>query len=232
MAGSAARGGAAGAAGGLTTVTPGGGTTATAGRCGAAAPAGALATTGVAGGFEAIAGGAGGGVTIRGSCRTGGMILRGSGRAGAAGGCAATTTGGAALAGAWGVAATEGFAGAWLLRAASSSSCFLARIAFSASPGLEICDRSIFGCAVWWARDAPDADVAARLGACPKCERTRSASSPSSELEWVFASVTPTSGRISRIARGFTSSSRARSLIRTLLIRLFSVCATKSPKCS
>jgi hypothetical protein len=34
--------------------------------------------------------------------------------------------------------------------------------------------------------------------------------------------ATPSSGRMSRIARGLTSNSRARSLIRTLLIRLFS----------
>ena len=54
-----------------------------------------------------------------------------------------------------------------------------------------------------------------------KCRRTRSASSPSSELEWVFFSLTPTSSRTSRMARLFTSSSRAKSLIRTLLIRPF-----------
>lgn len=211
-----------------------GGTTATAGRDAAAAPAGALATTGVAGGLEAIAGGAGGGEMIFGAWRTGGTIRRGSGRAGAAaGGCAATTTGGVGFAGAWVAGGVAGLTGAWLRRAAISSSCFLARIAFSASPGLEICDRSIFGCIVCWPRDAAlDECAAGRLGVCPKCVRTRSASSVSSELECVFASVTPISGRMSRIARGFTSSSRARSLMRTLLIRLFSMCATKSPKCS
>jgi ABC-type sugar transport system permease subunit len=41
------------------------------------------------------------------------------------------------------------------------------------------------------------------------------------ELEWVFFSVTPTSIKASRIALLFTSSSRAKSLIRTLLIRPF-----------
>src|SRR5215469_1311826 len=41
------------------------------------------------------------------------------------------------------------------------------------------------------------------------------------ELEWVFFSVTPTCGSASRMALLFTSSSRARSLIRTLLILPF-----------
>ena len=54
-----------------------------------------------------------------------------------------------------------------------------------------------------------------------KCARTLSASKSSSELEWVFFSVTPTSVNTSRIDLLFTSSSLARSLIRILLIRLF-----------
>src|SRR5580704_955800 len=41
------------------------------------------------------------------------------------------------------------------------------------------------------------------------------------ELEWVFFSVTPTAVSTSRMALLFTSSSLARSLIRTLLIRPF-----------
>jgi hypothetical protein len=40
------------------------------------------------------------------------------------------------------------------------------------------------------------------------------------ELEWVFFSVTPTFGKTSRISLLFTSSSRAKSLIR-IFIRLF-----------
>jgi hypothetical protein len=229
---SAALGGAEGAAGGLTTVTATGGTTATAGRGAVTAPAGALATTGVEGGLEAIAGAEGGTDTIGGAWRTGGMIFRGSGRAGAAGGCATATTGGAGLAGACcGVAATAGFTGAWLRRAAISSSCFFARIAFSASPGLEICERSIFGCRVCWPRNDPLEPCAERLP--PRnCVRTRSASSASRELECVLPSPRPSSTNTSRICRLLTSISRARSLIRTLLIRLFSMSATKSPKCS
>jgi hypothetical protein len=51
-----------------------------------------------------------------------------------------------------------------------------------------------------------------------RCLRTSSASCSSSELECVFFSVTPTTGRTSRIALLLTSNSRARSLIRILLI--------------
>src|SRR5579864_3770470 len=57
--------------------------------------------------------------------------------------------------------------------------------------------------------------------------RTFSASCSSNELEWVFFSVTPTSGSASRMALLLTSSSLARSLIRTLLIRPFF-----SPRCA
>ncbi len=57
----------------------------------------------------------------------------------------------------------------------------------------------------------------------PECSlatrsRIASATSSSSELEWVFLSWTPNSGSTSRITVGFTSSSRASSLIRILLI--------------
>src|SRR5208282_56499 len=51
--------------------------------------------------------------------------------------------------------------------------------------------------------------------------RTFSASWSSIELEWVFFSVTPTRVSTSRMALLLTSSSLARSLIRTLLIRPF-----------
>ncbi len=44
------------------------------------------------------------------------------------------------------------------------------------------------------------------------------ATGSSTELEWVFFSVTPNSGSISRITFGFTSSSRASSLIRIFTI--------------
>jgi hypothetical protein len=51
-----------------------------------------------------------------------------------------------------------------------------------------------------------------------KCSRTLSATSSSMALECECLSVTPISGRKSKMARLFTSSSRARSLIRILLI--------------
>ena len=101
-----------------------------------AAPAGALATTAPAGGFEAIAGVVGG--IMAGAGRGCGTILRGSGRAGVAGGAATVTAGGAAFTPGFvttGAAALLG--GTWLLRASASCSCFFARIAFITSPGLE-----------------------------------------------------------------------------------------------
>ena len=218
---------AAGAAGCFTTTPAGGGATTTTGRAGAT-PTGALATTAPAGGRDAMAGVDGGRETMGGAERGCGTILRGSGLAGAAStGLAAI---GAAAMGAVGLAGATsvGFAGTRAWRASSSSSFFLAWIAFSTSPGLEMCDRSILGAtgsAPWRACAPPacDADFASRA----KCARTFSASSSSSELLCVFPAGTPTSGRTSRIARDLTSSSFARSLIRTLLIRLFSMCAAK-----
>jgi hypothetical protein len=212
------------ATGGLTTTA--GGTTATTGR-GGAAEAGALATTAPAGGFETMAGVAG--VIIGGAGRGCGTILRGSGLAGAAGVAAATaTTGGAGLAGAFGAAGATVRAGAWLLRASSSCSCFLARMAFITSPGLETCERSIFGAMVCEEREDP-APLDAPLVLRSNCARTFSASCSSIELEWVLPSPRPSSPNTSRICRLLTSISRARSLIRTLLIRLFSECAAQSP---
>jgi hypothetical protein len=92
-------------------------------------------------------------------------------------------------------------------------------MALSTSPGLETRDQSIFGFASDSARALPW--LPPGLPPLLKCVRTRSASSASSELECVFFSVTPTSVSTSKIALLFTSSSRAKSLIRTLLIRLF-----------
>jgi hypothetical protein len=130
--------------GGFTTTATGGGTTATIGR-GGTAPAGALAITGPTGGLLAMARVAGGVVTMGGACLTGGIIFLGSGRAGAvvAGGAAATVDAG--LAGVAGAAIGVGRTGVGGLLAPASSSCFLARIAFITSPGLETCDRSILG---------------------------------------------------------------------------------------
>jgi hypothetical protein len=159
--------------------------------------------------------------------------LRGSGRAGAATAGAAAT--GAAAAGAAATATLAGattaaFAGTRACRESSSSSFFLASRAFITSPGLEMFERSILGTtgSAPWRPDAAPACVV-RFASRAKCARTFSASSSSSELECVLPGGTPIPGRTSRIARDFTSSSFARSLIRTLLIRLFSMCAANRP---
>ncbi len=181
--------------------------------------AGRGGTTGVlaavaCGGTTGASGGATGGrcaatvagVTIRGATGIGGGVA-GSGGFGAAGAAGLASCAGA----------TAGLGGA-----GGAAGGFLSRMAFSTSPGLEMCDRSILvlissGLA-WVARD----DLAAP---CPspgplKWARTFSASCSSSELECVFFSVTPTSVSTSRMALLLTSNSLARSLIRILLIRL------------
>ena len=185
---------------------------------------GGRAITGPMGGFAAIAGTEGGGATtMRGSWRGCGTILRGATEAAAstviAGGCGGAGcdgTGFAATAG--GAGAAAGAAGRGLAAAAAASS-LRRNNSRAASPGLETCDQSIFGfCPLPAERDC--VSEAPRLPRF-RYARTRSASSPSSELEWVFFSVTPTAVKVSRISRLLTSSSRARSLIRTLLIRPF-----------
>ncbi len=167
--------GAAVETGGLTTTVTGGGATTTTGRVAAAAPTGGLATTVPIGGRDAIAGGAGGATTMFGAERGCGTILRGSGRTGAVGGGAETVAAGGA--GRAGAAAGGGCVrtGAWLRRASSSSFCLLARMAFSASPGLEIWERSTLGWNPCGAREA--AALEWPPGLDPRnCARTFSAS--------------------------------------------------------
>jgi hypothetical protein len=232
-----AGGGAAGAGGAAATtgrVAAGlaGGAEATAGRCAAAGTAGGTAatggraTTGPAGGFAAMAGAGGGGaVTIGGAWRGWGMTMRrgaGVSALGAAGvltagaGAAATGVAAGGGGGAAGLTAAGGAAcGRGAGRSASSLRCW---IALSTSPGFETRDQSIF-CAVLSALAVAEPPL--RLLPRWKCARTRCASSASSELECVLASVTPTSSSTSRIALLLTSSSLAKSLMRTLLIRPF-----------
>ena len=96
-------------------------------------------------------------------------------------------------------------------------------MALSTSPGREMCDRSILVLISSSPRSGR-ADRAAGAGASDeprRWTRTFSASKSSRELECVFFSVTPTRGSTSRMALLLTSSSLARSLIRTLLIRPF-----------
>jgi hypothetical protein len=175
-----------------------------------------------------------GGATAGGLSTAGAITVRGGiGAAGAAtvgrligiGGAAGFSTGGCSTptCAAGGDTGRGGASGG----AATSLRCV---IAFSTSPGREMCDKSILVLISSSPRspreeDFPDGDKpspAERM-----YTRTFSASCSSRELECVFFSVTPTSGSVSRIALLFTSSSRARSLMRTLLIRPF-----VSPCCS
>jgi hypothetical protein len=185
--------------------------------CAAAPWTGGFAITGPVGGLAAIAGTEGGGaITMRGSCRGCGTIFRG------AGGAASTAdrcAGAGGVAGAAGVGAAGGAAAATGRGLGDAASSLRRRISRIASPGFDTCDQSIFGfCPL-----PPERCCASEAARLPRCRyaRTRSASSLSRELEWVFFSVTPTAVKVSRISRLLTSSSRARSLIRTLLIRLF-----------
>jgi hypothetical protein len=101
--------------------------------------------------------------------------------------------------------------------------CCLLMMAFNASPGLEIWERSIL-VLISSASERPGREDRLEVGAelaLRRRARTLSASWSSRELEWLFFSVTPISGSTSRIDLLLTSSSLARSLIRILLIRPF-----------
>ncbi len=171
-------------------------------KAGASGAAGAASTTG-GGGATATGGRTGG----RCWATVAGVIMRGarSGAGGAAGGATVRAAGGRFT-----IARGGGGAGV-------STVSLRARIAFIASPGLEILERSIFG-----RNSSPPARWRAAVGPplnSRRYLRTRSASSSSTELEWVFFSVTPTFSRTSRTCLLFTSSSRARSLIRIFIRR-------------
>jgi len=156
---------------------------------------GPLGVVGVGAGAAAAIGAAG--VTAEAVVATGAV--------GRATGAATTVTGGATNA---------GRCGAYL---AACSACLRSRIAFIASPGFEMFERLNDGLA--------SAGRAVGAGRPPRLKyaRTFSASSSSMELECVFFSVTPTASRASRMGLLLTSNSRARSLIRTLLIYPFFV---------
>lgn len=228
-----------------------------AGCCGGAAAAGGLegrcAAGGGCGATEALTDGAGGagGVTTAGAGGAEGRGAAATGLAGATGlstggtiagrGGAGEVTGDAAAVEGAGVGeagfggaggATTGFAatgGAGGRAGGAATASFFWVMALSTSPGREIWDKSI----LVLISSSPRRGRAARAaGDCPSAEprmwaRTFSASWSSMELEWVFFSVTPTSGSASRMALLLTSSSLARSLIRTLLIRPFF-----SPRCA
>jgi hypothetical protein len=133
-----------------------------------------------------------------------------SAEGGGATGVAFTGAGGAA----GGVAATGALAGG---AGGCCCCCSLSLSSLATSPGLEILERSIFG--LTSVADALSREDEPDLA--EKCFRTSTASSSSIELEWVFFSVTPTSGNTSRITLALTSSSLARSLIRIFIRSLF-----------
>jgi len=220
-----------------------GGRGAATGGCGAA-DAEIVGATGDAGGATTAAGGGVGraaaiGATVEAEIDGAvGVTLAGFSATGAAtAGRAGGTTGVAVAAGIEGTpgggvgraagGATAGRAtivgGAGGRTGAGAAASFFCVIALSTSPGREMFDKSI----LVLISSSPRSGRAARAdGACASDEprrwiRTFSASCSSSELEWVFFSVTPTMGSVSRMALLLTSSSLARSLIRTLLIRPF-----------
>ena len=209
------------------------------GRAAVGAAGGALAETvggTPAAGICAVGGGVAGrtGGATTGVGAVGGATTR-TGATGAAGGAATVTAGGVTTGFAAGGATAAG-AGACVTGAVArgavggATASFRCVIAFSTSPGREMFDRSILVLISSSPRSARELDLPA--GDEPSAEerrymRTFSASCSSRELECVFFSVTPTSGSVSRMALLLTSSSRARSLIRTLLIRPFI-----SPRCS
>jgi hypothetical protein len=189
-------------------------------------------TKGLAGGVAGRGGAATGVAGTAGLSAVGGAAAGRGGVAGAVGiatGVGGAAGGGAALDGApgptAGLAATGGAAG----RTGAAAASFFCVIAFSTSPGREICDKSILVLISSSPRSvrAERADEGCASAEPRMWTRTFSASCSSSELEWVFFSVTPTSGSASRMALLLTSSSLARSLIRTLLIRPFF-----SPRCA
>ena len=215
-AGGAIGGAAASTTGWLDEETGGG----TAGRGATGGPAGVWAV-GLTGAAGAIAG-AGGRITDGAGRVVGGVINLGAGAGDAGGLATGAGDAGAALAagagGAAGFVSTSGRGGA--AGGAEAAVCFCV-MSFRTSPGLEIWERSILVLISSVSRAERGARPGAGSADARKCARTLSASWSSSELEWVFFSVTPTSSSTSRIALLLTSSSLARSLIRILLIRPF-----------
>ena len=229
------------------TIIRGGGGGAAVGRAVGAVAGGADAETEGGAADEAICGGGGGIAGRTGGATTGDAATGGgaaAGRTGATGVAVAAAigaegvfagfvAGGATVVGRLTPAsgAATGFSGARIVDGAAArgtaggaAASFFCVIARSTSPGREMFDKSIFVLISSSPRDARELDLPAEDE--PSAEeriytRTFSASCSSKELECVFFSVTPTSGSVSRMALLLTSSSLARSLIRTLLIRPF-----------
>jgi hypothetical protein len=201
----------AGATGGATTADEGGGGGVAgrggtgAGGAGTAAAGAGLSTGGATADRTAGAGGGGTAAIGVGAGVGGGVGFTGAGAGGATTGF--ITTGGAAGRAGGGAAAAS----------------FFCVMAFSTSPGREMCDRSILVLISSSPRKGRElrADELCASAEPRIWARTFSASWSSMELECVFFSVTPTCGSASRMALLLTSSSLARSFIRTLLIRPF-----------
>jgi len=222
-------GGAAGGGGAATTAVGGAGAAGGAGFGGIATAGGAAIAAGAAtGGLGGMTMGAGG----RADATDAGVTNFGAGGS-TAGFTGADGLGGGGATGASGLAATGGAGGLGTARGGACAAASFCKIARSTSPGREMCERSIFVLISLSGRAAREDFVADVSSACArKYLRTRTASCSSRELECVFFSVTPTSGSESRIALLLTSSSRARSLIRILLIHPLASCNRFSLKLS
>ncbi len=177
----------------------------TAGFFGGAAAAGLAAAGRALGGAAGAAGFRG---MAAGAAGTGLTAAGAAGFGAAAGGAAADAAGlGAAAGGAAGGAATAGFtAGAGTGLGVGAGAAFGARAARMAASLAAL------------AAAAASCSLRASASASPtKCARTFSAMSTSSELECVFFSANPISGKKSIMTLALTSSSRARSLMRIWL---------------
>jgi hypothetical protein len=192
------------------------GGTAIAGGAALADAAGAGGVTGTLGGITTTDGGRYVAATEAGVTTLG----AGGAEAGLAGfgGIALGATGASAFASTTGAVAAGLAAGRAAGLSAAPFCCVIAR---STSPGREIFERSIF--VLMPSSSRAEREDRAEVGAASdfprRCFRTSSASCSSRELECVFFSVTPTEVSASRISLLLTSNSRARSLIRILLIR-------------
>jgi hypothetical protein len=153
-----------------------------------------------------------------------------AGRTGAAGGSAtgATSFGASEATGAGStLAAGRAGSGAAAAAGAACSGCFCA-LCCHASGSAPVCPSvRASGCPV--SCSAAGSDECSANAPAATLRRSCSATSSSSELECVFLSVTPNSGNRSRMMLGLTSSSRASSLMRILLIFITPEPATSAP---
>ena len=160
---------------------------------------GAIAAAGGAG-VGAIRGG-----TVAGGCAPGGELPANGGRMGSDGRPAGRSGAVFAAAGSGAISSTAAGAGGWP----------------SGPPGTTSragdVSTAATGCSGGVAARASGSAYSAGTTP-PSSRRSLMATSSSIELEWVFFSVTPNSGSLSRISCALTSSSRASSLIRILFI--------------